>query len=218
MKKIHSAQPDNIYQLNDSSDAHKLYSKWAATYDVDLIDDMGWEGHLTVAARLAELIVDKHSAILDAGCGTGLCGEALVEQGFDNLTGIDLTEAMLAVAEAKSLYKEVRVANLTEPLQFAHGSFDGICSAGVFSHGPVLPIHLTHLIAPLKIGGISIHTINGLAYGKLNYGSVLDSLATDGIVEFLANEPINYNVKTGVPGRLVAYRKIGELAAGQSSG
>ena len=208
MKKVHSVQPDNIYQLHDSVAAEKLYTQWADTYDNDLLVDMGWQGHIAVASRLKKLLSVETASILDVGCGTGLCGQSLFDHGLVNITGVDLTEAMIAQAREKQIYVALEICNATQALPFADATFDAVCSAGLFSHGPVLPKHLKHLLRPLKTGGISIHTINGLAFAKLDYRDTLDAMAQQGCIEMIDCQTIDYNVKTGVPGQLVIFRKL----------
>jgi predicted TPR repeat methyltransferase len=54
-------------------------------------------------------IIPKHRAqILDFGCGTGLVGKYLKEDGgFENITGIDASSKMLEQADMKSAYSKL---------------------------------------------------------------------------------------------------------------
>ena len=207
MKKVAAKQPDNIYELHDSEKARALYSDWAKRYDDDLLNEFGWRGHLAVAAQVGLLVADKSANILDAGCGTGFCGAALQAQGFTALTGMDLTQDMIDIAASKNIYAQLQIADLTEPLPMT-AAFDVVCSAGVFSHGPLLPAHFGALLKPLRADGYAVHTINGLAFDKLGYASSLTELAQRRVVEFISEQAIDYNVKIGVAGRLVVCRKL----------
>lgn len=206
MSDRHGAQPDNIYELKDSSDAKALYQGWAATYEHDLVERMGWKGHHAVAMTMANCLTPATATVLDVGCGTGLCGQVLYEQGFRHTTGTDLTDAMLALARTKAVYEALVVADATQPLPFEKGRFDGICSAGLFSHGPLLPAHIELMLGPLKLGGIAVHTINGLAYEKLGYGKTLTRLAGRGRVDLIGIQSIEYNLNVGIAGKLVVLR------------
>ena len=53
--------------------------------------------------------------VLDAGCGTGWCGPH-VRPYARRLTGVDLSPAMIERAEARRVYDELVVAELTEYL------------------------------------------------------------------------------------------------------
>jgi ubiquinone/menaquinone biosynthesis C-methylase UbiE len=76
-------------------------------------------------------VVPRH-AILDIGCGTGLASAPLIENGV-NVTGVDPSEAMLAVA--KERYPQAKwVRGVAEALPFEAGSFDVAISAQSFHH------------------------------------------------------------------------------------
>ena len=66
--------------------------------------------------------------VLDAGCGTGLCG-ALVAPFARRLTGVDLSDGMLAHAKDKNVYHALVKAELTEYLRANREAFDLIVSA-----------------------------------------------------------------------------------------
>ncbi len=207
MNKNAEGQPTNIYDLHDSETAAAVYTEWAPTYEHDLQIDLGNEAHLVVAQRLASLLPDRTARILDAGCGTGLCGQALHAMGFTAVAGLDLTEAMLDIARAKHIYTELKRGDLTLPLSYAGHEFDAVVSSGVFSHGPVLPQHLEHMLASMRSGGIGVHTINAKAYDKFPYADVLEQFSRDGIIELISRELIRYNVNIDVQAYLVSFRK-----------
>ena len=74
--------------------------------------------------------------MLDAGCGTGLCGP-LVAPYARRLTGVDLSAGMLAQAKEKNVYDELFKVELTEYLRDHTEAFDLIVSADtlVYSAG-----------------------------------------------------------------------------------
>jgi predicted TPR repeat methyltransferase len=41
---------------------------------------------------------------LDLGCGTGLVGEYLAKIGYTNIDGVDASEGMIRLANAKNVY------------------------------------------------------------------------------------------------------------------
>jgi SAM-dependent methyltransferase len=73
--------------------------------------------------------------VLDAGCGSGLYCELLLERGA-RVTGVDESAGMLAHARRRLAGRGVELhhADLREPLPFADGSFDGIVSALVMHY------------------------------------------------------------------------------------
>ncbi|CAE7683950.1 METTL27 [Symbiodinium microadriaticum] len=75
--------------------------------------------------------------VLDAGCGTGLSGEALAAAGFRQLVGVDVSSEMLRLCEAKRLYNSLTSWDLEGsqgPLPFIDDSFSAVVCVGVLSY------------------------------------------------------------------------------------
>ncbi len=68
---------------------------------------------------------DQRYRILDAGCGTGLCGP-LIKPLASALTGVDLSPGMLDKARERDVYDALVEAELTEYLNNAGDQFDVI--------------------------------------------------------------------------------------------
>lgn len=76
--------------------------------------------------------LSQRHAILDIGTGTGLASAPLIENGF-NVTGVDPSEPMLAVARER--YPQAKwVRGEAESLPFDKASFDAAISAQAFHH------------------------------------------------------------------------------------
>ena len=90
-----------------ADDAKALYEEWAERYDADVFDTMGVTGSRRIADLLAEHVDDRRTSVLDLGCGTGEVGRHLADHGFDTLTGIDFSPAMLVVARRRHVYRRL---------------------------------------------------------------------------------------------------------------
>lgn len=81
-------------------------------------------------AMLAMLPPVDGRRVLDAGCGSGLYCQLLLERGA-RVTGVDESARMVAHARRRLADRDVelRVADLRDPLPYGDGSFDGVLSA-----------------------------------------------------------------------------------------
>ncbi|MCY2996093.1 MAG: tetratricopeptide repeat protein [Planctomycetota bacterium] len=100
--------------------------------------------------------------ILDAGCGTGLCG-SLLRPHARRLVGMDLSREMLDRARRLGVYDELAEAELTEYLDACPASFDWIVSADTLIYfGDLLPVFLAAARA-LRGGGLFAFSVEQLA-------------------------------------------------------
>lgn len=90
----------------------ELFDRFAESYDA-VLARLGNTGPQVVAQVLAEggLAAGSGLRVLDAGCGTGLCGAALRPLAA-RLTGVDLSAAMLALAAETGWYDRLVQADL----------------------------------------------------------------------------------------------------------
>ena len=113
--------------------------------------------------------VKKGSRILDIGTGTGKQAFAFAEKGYD-VTGIDLSEAMLKVANKKNRYKNVnfQVADATN-LPFEDNSFD-VSSVSFALHDMPLTIRervLKEIVRVTKPAGMIVIVDYALPENKI---------------------------------------------------
>ena len=60
--------------LSTPDDAVRLYESWAADYDHDVFEVMGFTGTDRIADLLAAHVPDRGQPVIDLGCGTGAAG------------------------------------------------------------------------------------------------------------------------------------------------
>jgi predicted TPR repeat methyltransferase len=106
-----------------------VYDSFASTFEAKL-QRLKYRAPAIVGAMLADagLAPAKDLDVLDAGCGTGLCGSHLAPYSR-RLTGVDLSAGMLAEAAEKTVYDDLVKAELTAYLSDHPASFDLIVSA-----------------------------------------------------------------------------------------
>jgi predicted TPR repeat methyltransferase len=123
----------------------------------------GFDEHLRqLQYRAPELTIDalalrvgaprRQLDILDAGCGTGLCGP-LLRPYARRLVGVDLSNAMLDKAVDRGVYDELVTAELTSYLRSQPEAFDIIASVDTLVYfGELAPVFVA-ASAALRAGG-----------------------------------------------------------------
>jgi predicted TPR repeat methyltransferase len=96
--------------------------------------------------------------VLDAGCGTGLCGP-LFRPYARRLVGVDLSGQMLAKAEGRTCYDELTRAELTGYLVAHPGAFDVVVSADTLVYFGALEEVAKAAASALRPGGRLIFTV-----------------------------------------------------------
>lgn len=116
---------------------------------------------------LAQNVKLKKMKILDAGCGTGLCGAYLKKYAkFRGLDGVDLSEKMLEVARRKKLYTHLYNQDLSRFLSGREKSYDLINAADVFTYFGELGSVFVLLFDALKPGGRVLFSISENSYNR----------------------------------------------------
>lgn len=168
---------DSAYALETPEDNLKLYRSWAETYDRTFVAAADY--------RLPGLVVQRFLAeggggpALDVGCGTGAVGEVL--PGEITLDGLDLSPEMLAVADTKGRYGRLIEANLKDPLPLADAAYQGVLSAGTFTHGHVGAEALPELVRILAPGAIAVVSIRDAVWRGFGFESGFAKLVADGM-------------------------------------
>ena len=108
-----------------------LFDDYADDFDAHVVGALRYQGHRRLVERLVALGDGRYESALDLGCGTGLCGP-LLRPLAHRLTGIDLSERMLAKARALGVYDRLAHADIVEFLTTADERFDLVVAADVF--------------------------------------------------------------------------------------
>ena len=120
----------------DSGVARDFYDKWGDSYEQS-VNEWGYNMPAKISSTLAKHVQDNTCCnIVDAGCGDGLSGLALRENGLtlSKLTGIDLSPKLLDIADARGVYQSLAEADLSQPLVFADNTFDALACVGVLTY------------------------------------------------------------------------------------
>ncbi len=178
---------EQVYSLSTPAETRALYDEWAETYDAEIMDN-GYATPLRVARALAAQVKNLDRPVLDFGCGTGLCGAALIQSGFTAIDGADLSADMLAEARAKGVYRDLWQVHAGSDLPFDPGDYAAITAAGVIGSGAAPPETLDLLLDNLAPGGLLAFSFNDHALDDPEYEGRLRRAVEDGIVQILFQE------------------------------
>jgi predicted TPR repeat methyltransferase len=137
----------------------RTFDSFAASFESKLAR-LSYRAPALVAAMLAGSGVEasKRLDVLDAGCGTGLCGP-LVAAYARRLVGVDLSSGMLAHAQEKAVYDTLVRAELTTYLRENREAFDLIVSADTLVYFGDLEGVLAAAAGTLRPNGLLVFTL-----------------------------------------------------------
>lgn len=147
-----------VYASKNETELEERYDEWAKTYDEDLERDIGWYGPVRAVESFVKYVA-KDARILDAGAGTGQAGKLLIDAGYSNVIGMDLSLGMLEEARKKGVYQELRQMTMGETLDYATDSFDAVVTVGVLTVGHAPVNSLDELVRVTRPGGHIVYTL-----------------------------------------------------------
>lgn len=166
---------DKVYGAKTAEELEAGYDDWAKTYDDDL-QRFGYRLPAIVTGLCGRYVTQDSAPLLDAGCGTGLIGDALHVLGYDHLIGIDISTGMLQAAREKHAYRELRRMILGNPLDFEDNKFAATFAVGVITIGHAPADALDELIRVTRSGGYLIFSIRVDREPETGYLAKLDDL------------------------------------------
>jgi predicted TPR repeat methyltransferase len=157
-----------------ASDAYvaSTFDEFAQSFDAKL-ESLNYRAPELVAVTVSNLLGDPVARfdILDAGCGTGLCGPKLRPYAR-RMVGVDLSPKMLEKAKLRGDYHALHKAELTAFIQGQSNDFDLIVSADTLCYfGDLEPVCLAAQQA-LRAAGRLIFTVETLAEGDFKLHSL----------------------------------------------
>jgi predicted TPR repeat methyltransferase len=205
----------------------QLFDDAAGKFDANL-ERLAYRAPQMVAAALNERAQQTQlPTVLDAGCGTGLCGP-LIRARCRHLVGVDLSPKMIERAGERDCYDELVVSELTAFLHWRPRAFDAVISADTLVYfGP-----LEHAFAvaheSLRDEGWLIFTLEALdpvttddyrleVHGRYAHSEayVRRALASAGFtVDSLAHDTLRQERERDVYGYLVIARRDSSVQVG----
>jgi predicted TPR repeat methyltransferase len=180
---VAATSQQNVPARADDDYVRSLFDESAPTFDASL-EKLGYRAPARIADELKRIIAmgsasaaamsgaladSRLGAVLDAGCGTGLCGP-LVRESCTQLVGVDLSPQMIERARARGCYDELVVAELSAFMRSRPQSFDALICADTLVYFGALAEPLAAAHDALGPGGALIFTLEALRFGVSDAG------------------------------------------------
>ena len=179
----HSGSLGDVYAASTATEIAEIYDRWSDTYD-EYMEQFGYRHPAICVALLARHVPAGALPVLDAGVGTGLIGGLMNIIGYQHIDGLDISTGMLDRAREKGVYRELHVADLTQPLDLLDGSYRAIISSGVFTTGHVGSEGLHNLLGLCQTCGHIVMTVKAPVWND-DVKHAVAKLESDGKVRLL---------------------------------
>jgi predicted TPR repeat methyltransferase len=201
-----------------SPDAYLIesFNRHADRFDDHLVNTLGYRIPEKLAAILATLLPpEKKVDLLDAGCGTGLCG-LHVRPLCTSLTGIDLADKMIDRARERAVYDHLACTEITSFLNATPHAFDVILAADVLIYFGDLTDLASAMTTALRPGGLLLFSIERadenhplLTSGRFAHDPayIRRVFATDFVECHCEQTGIRLEGTAMVPGNIFAFRR-----------
>jgi predicted TPR repeat methyltransferase len=107
-----------------------LFDGYSANFEKNLVQDLKYQGHTMIEQAVLAVGVTPPLDVLDAGCGTGLCG-ALFKPMARRLIGVDLAPKMIEKSRERNIYDELIVGDAAEVIRRYPAGLDLILAGDV---------------------------------------------------------------------------------------
>lgn len=147
---------EGAYGLTSPEDNLAYYREFAARYDTDFVEALGYSYAATVAGIYRDLARPQDVPVADIGCGTGLVGAALGAV----VDGMDISPEMLELARVRGAYRRLFAVDLAGDLAALPQGYGAVVSAGAFTYGHLGAGVLTALLGLAQDGALFVIGVN----------------------------------------------------------
>lgn len=147
----------------DDAYVRDVFDKFADSFDEQLLKNLDYRAPQILTEALIGVLGPPTASldVLDAGCGTGLCGP-LIRAHARRLDGVDLSGGMIEKARLRGGYDDLVVAELTAYLQARPAAWDAVLSADTLIYfGELAPV-MSAAYDALRAGGWLAFTLEAL--------------------------------------------------------
>ncbi len=150
---------ENIPERASDAFVEETFDNFAGSFD-KILKKLEYKAPELVLSAVQSKITEakKQLIVLDAGCGTGLCGP-LLRDFASHLVGVDLSKGMVDKARGREIYDDLIVDELTCYMQEQVNSYDLIVSADTLCYFGELGDVLISACSALKLKGLLVFSL-----------------------------------------------------------
>lgn len=186
LKRWNEVYPDNTMvsyitaTLNNDSDINKsdiqyvqnLFDGFASSFE-NVLSELNYQVPTLIADSLKENLktkLFKKRRILDLGCGTGLCAEA-IKQYFPNeeYYGVDISERMLEIAKRKGIYNALTADDINNFVSTDENIYHAIVAGDVLAYFGDVKSLFREISRITKFNGLFCFSITTNTTNNQNY-------------------------------------------------
>ncbi len=179
---------EHVYNAEGAQAIRESYEGWASSYDAENIGK-GFRLPTIGAAFVARHVRNDNGPILDAGCGTGLVGEALAILGYEDIVGLDISPAMLESADRLKTYNRLYEQDLGQPIPEVDNRFSAVTCFGSLGPGHAPPDCLDEFIRVTRPGGHVVFNVRPDTYEDQGLRAKIDNLLMGSTVREVDRSP-----------------------------
>ncbi len=173
------------YAIQTPDDSKAYYKDFSAVYDSIFVKHLKYIYPKKVVEEFLQYF-NHNGAICDIGCGTGLIGYEIAKVNKSIIIdGVDISPEMILIAKKKNIYRSFYELDLTKSIHGIPEGYEGLLSAGTFTHGHLGPADLSNLLSLCKTNAILTIGINAKYYVDKEFEKVINELESNSIVEIL---------------------------------
>ena len=187
---------ENAYKLATPEDNEAYYNAFAATYDSEFADELGWHYPAAIAEVYRSACTTTDTPVADIGCGTGLVANAL-DLPREQIDGIDISAEMLRIAAEKQLYRTLYEVDLTKSLELVAHDYGAVLSAGTFTSGHLGPEPLEGLLDMARIDALFVIGVKKAFYQEAGFEPVLRDMEARGLIRDVKVAEVPMYAKAG---------------------
>lgn len=163
---------DKSIKTSDITYVQKLFDGFASSFE-NVLSELNYQVPTLIADSLKNNLktkLFKKRRILDLGCGTGLCTQA-VQEYFPNeeYYGVDISERMLEIAKRKGIYKELTADDINNFVETDENIYHAIIAGDVLTYFGDVKMLFRNIARITKFNGLFCFSITTNTVNNQNY-------------------------------------------------